>query len=48
VDELLATGRLREVAIPDLPAALHKPRSRKLKDAAAAPIWLALGPQHGL
>jgi Winged helix DNA-binding domain len=48
VDELLATGRLREVAIPDLPAVLNKPRSRKLKDAAAAPIWLALGPQHGL
>lgn len=47
VDELLATGRLREVSIPDLPPALHKPPSRKLA-AAGPPVWLALGSAHGL
>lgn len=44
-DELLATGRLREVSIPDLPPALHKPAGRKLA-AAGPPIWLALGADH--
>jgi hypothetical protein len=48
VDELLATERLREVTLPDLPAALRKPRGRKLSDAGAVEPWLALGPAHGL
>ena len=48
VDELLAAGRLREVAVPDLPTVLQKPATRKLKDAGAPPVWLALGPAHGL
>ena len=45
-DELLATGRLREVIIPDLPPALHKPSSRKLSRRRSTPVWLALGADH--
>jgi hypothetical protein len=45
-DELLATGRLREVRVPRVPAALQ-PKRRKLSNPDGDP-WLALGSAHGL
>jgi hypothetical protein len=49
VADLLASGRLREVEVRDLPPTEKKPRSRKLNgEGADAPIWLALGQEHGL